>query len=386
MNTETMTSRERVIRTLNHEPVDRVPIDFGSHFSTGISAFAYWELREHLGLSTDNIRIADPVQFLARIDDDILERFHSDCILLQPPWPETMRWNPRGKYEFTIPASMSPQKNDKGEWVVEKTYSDREAQRMRMPEGGFFFDGSWMGAGYWHNKSGDEWFAASAREAECIYKETSYATNYMGLGSFFGGIEHGIRMQLEPDAVLEANERACENSINSFRKVNDAMGKYIQLVTVGNDMGTQKGPICNPEDVERFCGPFYKRFCDFVHENSDIKVYMHNCGSIKPLIPMFIEWGIDALNPVQISADNMDPRELKEEFGDGITFWGGGCDTQNVLGVKTPEGVAQNVRELVSIFKPGGGFVFNQVHNILGNVPPENVVAMFDTAYSNSFY
>ena len=208
----------------------------------------------------------------------------------------------------------------------------------------------------------------------------------MGFGSYFGGIGQGIRMLTEPDAVLEANERVCESSINSFRKVNDAIGKYIQLVTVGNDMGMQKGPLCRPEHIERFCGPFYKRFCDFVHENSDIKVYMHNCGSIKSLIPMIIDWGIDALNPVQISAENMDPRELKEESDGRITFWGGGCDTQNVLGVKTPEDVAQNVRELVSIFKPGGSFVFNQVHNILGNVPPENVVAMFDTAYANSFY
>jgi len=386
MNKETMTSRERVVRTLNHEPVDRMPIDLGSHFSTGISAFAYWELREHLGLSTDNIRIADPVQFLARVDDDILERFHSDCILLQPPWPETTRWNPRGKYEFSIPAAMSPKKNDEGAWVVEKTYPGGETQQMRMPEGGFFFDGSWMGVGYWHNKGGDEWFAEIAREAERIYKETPYATNYMAFGSYFGGIEQGIRMLTEPDAVLEANERACESSIESFRKVNDAIGQYIQLVTVGNDMGMQKGPLCRPEHIERFCGPFYKRFCDFVHENSDIKVYMHNCGSIRSLIPMITDWGIDALNPVQISADNMDPKELKEESGNRITFWGGGCDTQNVLGVKTPDEVAQNVRELVSIFKPGGSFVFNQVHNILGNVPPENVVAMFDTAYENSFY
>lgn len=380
-----MTSRERVVRTLNHEPVDRMPIDLGSHFSTGISAFAYWELREHLGLSTDSIEVVDPAQFLARVDDDILERFHSDCILLHPFWPKTMRWNPRGKYEFTIPAPMSPKKNDEDDWIVGETHPDG-TQQMRMPAGGFFFDGGWMGSGYWHGKSGDERFAEVAREAERIYKETPYATNYMGFSSYFGGVGQGIRMLTEPDAVLEENERTCESSIKSFRKFNDAIGQYIQLVSVGDDMGMQKGPLCRPEHIERFCGPFYKRFCDFVHENSDIKVYMHNCGSIKPLIPMIIDWGIDALNPVQISADNMDPRELKEEFGDRITFWGGGCDTQNVLGVKTPEEVAQNVRELVSIFKPGGGFVFNQVHNIMGNVPPENVVAMLDTAYANSFY
>ena len=268
MNIETMTSRERVIRTLNREPVDRMPIDLGLYFGTGISAFAYWSLREYLGLSTDNIRVTDTVQFLARIDDDVQERFHSDCILLQPPWLETMRWNPRGKYEFTIPADMAPQRSEEGGWVVEKAYPKGKSQRMRMPEGGFFFDGNWLGVSHWHNRSEDEWFAECAREAERIYKETPYATMFMRY-AFFGGINHAIRMQLEPDAVLEAGARACENHINSFRKVNDAMGEYLQLVMVGDDMGTQKSPICDPKDIDRFCGSFYKKFCDFVHENSD---------------------------------------------------------------------------------------------------------------------
>ena len=113
---------------------------------------------------------------------------------------------------------------------------------------------------------------------------------------------------------------------------------------------------------------------------------MHNCGSIKPFIPLLIEAGVDVLNPVQISAGNMDPAQLKAEFGERIVFWGGGCDTQNVLPTASPAEVAENVRKLARIFKPGGGFVFNQVHNIMGDVPPENIVAMLDTAYAESFY
>jgi uroporphyrinogen decarboxylase len=113
---------------------------------------------------------------------------------------------------------------------------------------------------------------------------------------------------------------------------------------------------------------------------------MHNCGSIKPLIPILIDCGIDVLNPVQISADNMDPGELKNEFGDKICFWGGGCNTQKVLNIGTPEDVKENVSMLVNIFKPGSGFVFNQVHNIMGDIKPENIVIMFDTAYEESFY
>jgi uroporphyrinogen decarboxylase len=168
--------------------------------------------------------------------------------------------------------------------------------------------------------------------------------------------------------------------------VNAAMGRFIQLLTVGDDMGTQHGPLCNPRHIERFCMPYYRRFCRVVHAESDVKVFMHNCGAIRTLIPMLIEAGIDALNPVQISADGMDPVALKSEFGDRITFWGGGCDTQRVLPAASPTEVARHVAGQVGTFKPGGGFVFTQVHNILGNVPPQNVVAMFDAAYNASWY
>jgi uroporphyrinogen decarboxylase len=129
-----------------------------------------------------------------------------------------------------------------------------------------------------------------------------------------------------------------------------------------------------------------KEFNHTVHENSDIKLFLHCCGSIKPLIPGLIEAEVDILNPVQISAADMDPAELKREFGDKLTFWGGGCNTQNILGFSDEATVRQNTKDLTGIFKPGGGFVFNQVHNIMGNVPPQDIIAMFDEAYKNSFY
>ncbi|HBQ63829.1 MAG TPA: hypothetical protein DD727_02670 [Clostridiales bacterium] len=164
------------------------------------------------------------------------------------------------------------------------------------------------------------------------------------------------------------------------------MGGFIQGICVNSDLGSQRGPFCRPSLWEELCAPYLKEFCSFVHRNSDFKIFHHCCGSIRPFIPSLIDCGIDMLNPVQISADNMDPAELKRDFGSGITFWGGGCDTQRVLSTGTPEEVAANVRELTRIFKPGGGFVFNQVHNIMGNVPPENIITMLDTAYEESFY
>ena len=387
MQEECMTSRERVIRTLNREPTDRVPMDLGSHMSTGISAFAYWDLLDYLGFSTDGIWIPDVVQFLAMVEEGVRARFHVDCILLEPKWPETALWNPRGKYRFFIPAAMKPERCDKGGWIIRQG-----TQEMRMPRNGYFFDGAWLS--YWGSGDEDSDIALYAQEAERIDTETSYATNFVGyghgggFGAFFGGgdMDRLVQMVRNPQAVFQENKILCEEYIRRAGKIIDAMGQYIQLLTITDDMGMQTGPMCRPSLIEQCVAPFIKKFCNFVHRHSDIKIFMHNCGSIKPLIPILIDCGVDVLNPVQISAKGMEPQALKKQFGDKLVFWGGGCDTQNVLGAKTPGEVADHVRATVRIFKPGGGFVFNPVHNIMGNVPPENIVAMFDTAYEESFY
>ena len=381
-----MTSRKRVISALNHEPVDRLPVDLGSHMSTGISMFAYWNLREYLGLPTDNIWIPDMVQGLAYVQPDVLERFHCDCILLEPPFRETIRWNPRKSYRFKIPRAASPRATEDGSWIVSKNDT-----LMRMPPDGFFFDGAWLSD--WGEGSEDDRITLYAREAERIYKETEYATNLVGYshglglsGYGAGSINDAILAFDDSEKLRAIREQSLNDNIRRMGRIIDSFGQYIQMVSLADDMGSQNGPMCNPNYVEGFCIPYYKKFCDFVHTNSNIKVFLHNCGSIKSLIPSLIDAGVDILNPVQISGDNMDPQELKDAFGDQICFWGGGCNTQDVLGTGTPEQVADNVRHLVRIFKKNGGYVFNQVHNIMGNVPPENIVAMFDTAYEESFY
>ena len=378
-----MTSRERVIRTLRRQRVDRMPIDLGMHYSTGISAFAYWNLREHLGLSTDNIVIPDMIQFLARVDEDVMQRFHVDCILLHPGWPQTHRWRPRGRgrgaerrYDFIIPKTAQPQLQPDGSWLMQ-----RKGATLCMPSGGFFFDGGWPGF------SDDPTFDRTYREAERIYKETPYATFWMGFGGYFSQDPDWLcRMIEEPQKVLEENEAQCQRDIETAGEAIHRMGKYVQGFCLNSDLGAQNGPICSLAHYQQFAAPFVRKLCDFIHRNSDCKTFLHCCGSVKPLIPTLIDSGIDVLNPVQISASNMDPRQLKSDLGDRIVFWGGGCNTQTVLGRKTPQEVAQHVRELVSVFRPGGGFVFNQVHNIMGDVPSENIVAMLDTAYAESFY
>ena len=385
MPRETLTSRERVLRTLNRLPVDRFPIDLGSHTSTGISAFALWNLREYLGLPAGNIWVQDVVQVTATVEEDLRRRFHIDCVLCEPRWPDPARWNPRGKYTFTVPSGFLPHQNAQGEWI-----SRQGAAQMRMPSGGYFFDGDWISN--WGRLEEDAALDLYAREAERIYKDSDYATNFIGysygggFGAFFGGIDRCIQMLEDPALVLAEHEALLQQYLNRLGKIIGKFGPYIQLITLSDDMGTQDRPMCRPQLVERFSAPFIRRFCDFVHRNSDIKVFLHNCGSIKPLIPILIDCGVDVLNPVQISAGNMDPRALKTEFGDRIVFWGGGCDTQNVLAASTPAQVEENVRTLCREFKPNGGFVFNQVHNIMGDVPPENIIAMLDCAYAESFY
>lgn len=379
MYKETMGRRERVLKSINHEKTDRMPIDLGAHFSTGISVFAYRALREYLGLSTDNIHIADSVQMLARVDEDILERFHCDCMLLNPPWENPVKWTVREGNTFWVSDTFNPKLNEKGDWVVTSG-----SKSMRFPKGGYFFDGDWLSTNEY--ASDEEKLKAYAKRAEWLFKETDYFTMQMGFSGFFGGIEQACDMYTDPEMVIENQKLSLKQNLESFKSVIGSHGQYLQCIELNSDLGGQSNPFIKPDMYEEFCLPYLKEFCGFVHQNSDIKIFLHTCGSMKPLIPYLIDAGIDIINPVQVSAANMNPKALKAEFGDKICFWGGGCETQSTLPFGTVSDVVNSVQELISAFKPNGGFVFNQVHNIMGDIKPEKVVALFDTAYKNSFY
>lgn len=375
---ETMTSRERVLKTINHEPVDRMPIDLGMHYSTGISAFAYQNLRKHLGMDYSNIEMIDMIQCLARVDEDILERFHIDTILLNPGWEKTKVWNPRQDYKFIIPHNVNPHKQEDGSYIMNFAGED-----LLMPEGGFFFDGGWPN---FAEGSEDEQIANYAKEAKRLFYETDYFMVYSEFGAFFEGIMWCCDALISPDSIKLKQEVLLKEALIKVKKIINEMGSYIQAIGINSDLGMQNAPMCSVDFYNEMVAPYLKTFLDYIHENSDLKVFMHSCGSIEPLIPSLIDCGVDIINPVQISAQNMEPDVLKEKYGDQITFWGGGCDTQNILGAKTPEEVRANVRNLVKSFKQNGGFVFNQVHNIMGNVPPENIVTMLEEAYEQSWY
>lgn len=379
MKKETMTRRQRVLAALNHEPLDRFPIDFGMHYSTGISAFAYRDLREHLGLPVSPVVVPDPWQFLARVDEDVLKRFHIDTMLLHPGYKYTSVWKPRGKYEFVIPRKMAPVLQPDGGWL-----SKDGAAEMRMPDGGFFFDGWQFNV---DEEDGDEMLRRFGAEAEHIYNETDYFTMHIGFFAYGAGdMEFSCKMLTDPDEAMEQIKGWHNWQMTNARKIIETYGKHIQGVCIAGDLGTQTAPFMAPSLYEEMIHPYMKELVKFIKNNSDYKVFMHSCGAVKRFIPYFIDEEIDALNPVQVSAADMDPATLKKEFGGKIAFWGGGCDTQRILNLKGPREVRENVKALTQIFKQNSSFIFNQVHNIMGNVKPENIVAMFDTAYENSFY
>ena len=378
MGKEYLTSRQRVLNAIEHKPLDRMPIDMGMHFSSGISMFAYHNLRKHLGLSTDNIEMIDPVQCLARVDEDIIERFHIDTMLLNPPWENPHMWSPRGEYKFLIPETLKPELLEDGSWR-----NVHDNQTMTMLPGGFHFDGGWPN---YYGMDDETHVKHFAKRAEKIFKETDKFTLYMGFTGYFTGLDMACNMLTDPEAVYAYNEKIYESEEKKAYHLIKEMGGYVQAISLNSDLGTQNGLMCTPQSYDETCAPFVEKICRVFHENSDIKVFLHTCGSMSEAIPTLIQCGVDIINPVQISAEKMEPDMLKTKFGKDITFWGGGVDCQHVLGVATPEEVVENSKYYIDIFKPGGGFVFNPVHNIVGNVPPENVVALYDAAYERSFY
>ena len=387
-----MTGRQRIINAIERKPIDRTPIDFGSHFSTGISVFAYHNLRKYLGLSTDAIELADTFQCLARVDEDVLDRFHVDTILLWPGKKPFKRFTFKDGYTFDIPSSFNPERHENGE----VTAVEEGGVFIKMPAGGYFFDAvpsPTPDTGSTPAPAPDPDLEPFKRgvdlmvpEARRIYHETDKYTMFMQLGACFPHDWDDLcGLYTDPGPVVEKLAVYTKYNLECAEYVIQKLGETIQCIAINSDMGTQSAPVCGPDIYEKYILPNVKKLCSFIHNNSDCKIFLHSCGAIEPLIPYIIEAGVDILNPVQISCENMAPNNLKQKYGGKITFWGGGCDTQRVLNFGTPKQVAENVRELMGIFASGGGFVFNQVHNVMGDIKPENIVAMLDTAYKESF-
>lgn len=391
-----MTSRERVLKTLRHEEPDKVPIDFGAMRSTGIMAIAYNRLKAYLGLSGGYTRVYDVPQQLAEPEPAVLERFQVDVVDLA----NTMGRHPEDWLDWPLPdgspgqvhRSSYPVRRN-GEWVL----MDGDRVAARMPQGVLYFEScnpplasassSRDIKSYAWPVLTDEMLRVLEEQASFLYDETDYAI----MGGFGGNIlEWGQSLRGWDTFMMDlaGNRAFAEDLMDTMVEVHlknlqaylQAVGDYIQLIQMGDDLGTQKGPQLSPDMYRELIKPRHKAVYQYVKQHSKVHVFLHSCGSIYALIPDLIDAGVEVLNPVQTSAKDMEPARLKKEFGDRLTFWGGGVDTQSLLPEGTPEEIAAQVEERMRIFAPGGGYVFTQVHNIQANVPPENVVAAYDAA------
>ncbi|MCJ7681734.1 MAG: hypothetical protein MUP70_13470 [Candidatus Aminicenantes bacterium] len=382
-----MTSRERVLRALNHQIPDRVPIDLGG-FQTGIHRQAYENLLTFLGMK-DEIRILDPVQQLVEPNERLLERFHVDIRYLTAHGPEGFKGdidrNVRGgrlwhdlKDEFGVIWSMP---DDQPLYMDISFHPLKDASIKDLAE-------------YPFPDGGDpSRFTGLRDKAMEMRWDTPYAVS-TGIGGvvyetcwYLRGLERWYMDMMEnPDFCGTLLDKILEFWTAYYSSFLAEVGDLVDVVMIGDDLAGQDGPLFSPDFYRRCVKPRQKRLVGHIRSLTSAKIWYHTCGSCLEFIPDLLDNGIDILNPVQISAKNMNPSTLNSLFGDRLVFWGGGIDPQHILPLASPAEVHEHVRRNIEVFKAGGGYIFSNVHNIQGDVPPENITAMFDAAYEFGFY
>ena len=413
-----MNSRQRVAAALNHQQPDHVPLDLGASAVTGMHVSGVYKLRQSLGLDKPGtpVKVVEPYQMLGEIAPDLLDALGVDVVGLgglnnmfgfeSKDWK---RWTTFDGTPVLVPGLFNTEPEPSGD-ILMYPEGDRSAPPSgRMPKGGFYFDtivrqdpidddrlniqdnlqefGPISDEALQH-------FANGADEL-CRQSDRAILANFGGMA--FGDIAlvpapwlkypRGIRDIAEWymstatrfDYVYEVFSRQCQIALENLEKIYAAVGDRVSAAFItGTDFGMQQGPFISPKAYRELFQPFHRRVNDWIHQHTPWKTFIHSCGSVVALLPDMIEAGFDILNPVQCSAAGMDPRTLKEEFGNKITFWGGGVDTQQTLPFGKPDDIRRQVRERIDIFGRGGGFVFNTVHNVQAGTPAENLVAVYE--------
>ncbi len=381
-----MNSRERVTLALNHKEPDRIPIDLGATCVTSITRSSYVELKRHLGMPLEEIKMFDYVQQLPYVDEALMDRFGSDFRLVQ------------------LPAATAPGLEifEEGDYYA---FIDRWGSKLHMPkQGGYYFD--WvdfpikeptmaaLDSYDWPRPDSAELIAQFSDQAKALYEDTDYAL--VGSAVIGGGIfEQPARtmglpnfmmaLVSEPEFADRMMDQITDIYIESCNNYLDQVGQYIQVFTFWDDVCGQNGWLIRPDLYRKRIKPKQRRLVEAIKKKTDAKLFYHSCGASFELVPDLIDLGFDILNPVQVSAKGMDTKRLKATYGNDITFWGG-VDTQHVLPFGTREEVVDEVKRRIDDLAPGGGFVFAAVHNIQALVPPENIVTAFDTALSYGVY
>ena len=402
-----MNHRERVLTALRHQEPDRVPLDFGGTVDTTIAGISYQALRQELGLQPNTTRVLDAYQQTAVIDDDVRAALEVDAA---PVFYECDGWRQGVLGDGSpaeLPAKFHARMTSDGAQIV---VNEAGITTARMPVGGYFFDPVHAPLAQATDVGDidkcrrdienfdkpdylDKSYADTAAKARDLHANTDYA-----LVGFFGahilqacqilrGWDKFLMDMLDNRAFAEAlMDRLHEANMKRFLDYVDTVGEHVDIILVEEDLGMQDRPLMRPEVYRELLKPRQMEFIRLVKKHSDAVVLMHTDGAVAPMIPDFIEMGVDVLNPVQVSAVGMAPRELKREFGDDIAFWGAGCDSQSVLSFGTVQEVEDEVKRRIDELAPGGGYVFSSIHNVQSEVPPANAVAMFRTALEYGVY
>ncbi len=402
----TMTSRERVLRAMNHEEPDRVPIDFAAWRSSGIHAGTYARLRKHLGLEQKRPRLYDLMQQLAEPDEDILDLFHADVVQvhrLEPSFGIPIdRWKEGELPDGTpamVPETFTPVELPGGGWEIR----DGDVPVARMTSGGLYYDAVFFPLAAAESEEDLDrlysWPLMTQEEVHFIREQAlrhrdgdravllCFGGNVFESGQFLMGYQQYMyTMAADPVLVGALGDRLAAWHVANLQRLLPAVDGLVDVIACGDDLGLQRGLQIAPEDYRSMIKPYHAKVYRYIREHSGARLFLHSCGAIAELLPDLIEIGVEVINPVQISAKGMEPDRLKRDFGRDLTFWGGGCDTQQVLPHGSPEEVRADVRQNMRAFKPGGGFIFTQVHNILDQVPPENIRVLYEAAYEEAAY
>jgi uroporphyrinogen decarboxylase len=373
-----MNSHERVRLALDHKEPDHVPFDLGGTSVSLIHLTAYKNLRQHLNLPVREPRIAHMAEQLAVVEEDLAERLETDVVLVIP--------QSHADFEFVF--------RDEGAY---EAYTDEWGIGWQKPKaGGFYYDM------YIHPLANaekledfktfkfpdpldDHRFQNLRRDAEAAVEQgkavalTGPCSGILEMYAWTRGFEQFyVDLAVNHEFIAYMLDRLVEFKRAFWQRALGEVGDLVDVVLEYDDLGIQRSLMFSPETYRKVIKPRHEKLFSFIKQQAPIKLFFHSCGAIRPLIGDLIDAGIDILNPVQISAVGMDPKELEQEFGRELVFWGGGVDTQGVLGTGTPEEVKEDVKRNIEALAPGGGFVFAAVHDIQANVPPENIMAMWE--------
>jgi hypothetical protein len=410
-----MTGKERIKTTLNHRDPDRVAMDFGGTHVSGMHVTAVAALRDHYGLKKEPVKVCDPYQMLGEIEDDLRDVLGIDTVPITAPnnifgfrnenWKEFR--TPWGQ-EVLVSEHFKTTRDSKGDILVFPQGDENAPPSGRMPVGGYFIDTIVRQKPIDDNNLNpednlEEFQPISDEDLE-YYRGMAekYTTTDRAVVGGVGGtaigdialvpapfLKHpkGIRdisewymsTVMRQDYLHQVFSRQTDIALENLEKVHNVVEELFDVLFIcGTDFGTQTSSFCSPETYDSLYSPYYKKINDWIHKNTSWKTMKHSCGAVENFMSHFIESGFDIINPVQCSAAGMDPKTLKDRYGDDLVFWGGAIDTQQTLPFGTPEQVRAEVLSRCEIFAPGGGFVFNGIHNIQARTPVENLIAMFE--------